>query len=258
VKAGLDFLVSRMKETEHGGSFHESGGTMYSQGIATLALCEAYAMTADKGLHGPAQKAIDFVVYAQDPVGGGWRYQPRQKGDLSVTGWQLTALKSGHFGYLCVPPVTLKKASMFLDSVQTDEGARYGYTKPATDRKTTTAVGLLMRMHLGWKKDNSALKRGVEWLSEQGPSKTNMYYNYYATRLMHQVGGEAWTKWRGKIINYLADTQSHKGHEAGSWYFGGGDLGRERGGRLYSTAMALMILEVYYRHLRIYDRPSDR
>jgi hypothetical protein len=257
VKAGLDFLVERMKETEHGSSFHESGGVMYSQGIATLALCETYAMTADKGLHGPAQKAIDFIVYAQDPVGGGWRYQPRQKGDLSVTGWQLTALKSAQFGYLQVPPVTVKKASAFLDSVQADEGARYGYTKPG-HRASTTAVGLLMRMYLGWKKDNPALKRGVDWLGEQGPSKTNMYYNYYATRLMHQVGDEPWEKWRGKIINYLANTQSHEGHEAGSWYFEGGDLGCERGGRLYSTAMALMILEVYYRHLRIYDRPKDR
>ena len=257
VKAGLDFLVGRMNETEHGGSFHESGGLMYSHGIATLALCEVYAMTADKGLHGPAQKAINFTTYAQDPVGGGWRYQPRQKGDLSVTGWQLTALKSAHFGYLNVPPVTMKKASAFLDTVQADEGAKYGYTQPGS-RASTTAVGLLMRMYLGWNKDNPAFKRGVEWLSDQGPSKTNMYYNYYATRIMHQVGDEPWEKWRGKIINYLADTQSHEGHEAGSWYFEGAGHSAERGGRLYSTAMALMILEVYYRHLRIYDRPKDR
>ena len=258
VKAGLDFLVGRIRVTQHGGSFHESGGLMYSQGIAALALCEAYAMTADKGLHAPAQKAIDFIAYAQDPVGGGWRYQPRQKGDLSVTGWQLTALKSGQFGHLRVPPVTLKKASHFLDSVQADEGARYGYTKPATDRKTTTAVGLLMRMHLGWKKNNTALERGIEWLSEQGPSESNLYYDYYATQLIHQMEGEAWAKWFGQMRDYLIDTQSKEGHEKGSWYFEGDDLGSKRGGRLYATAMAVMILEVYYRHLPIYDRPKDR
>ena len=257
VKAGLDFLVGGMKVTEHGGSFHESGGMMYSQGIATLALCEAYSMTADKGLHVPAQKAIDFIAYAQDPVGGGWRYQARQKGDLSVTGWQLTALKSAQFGYLNVPPVTVKKASEFLDSVQADQGAKYGYISPAA-RKSTTAVGLLMRMHLGWKKDNPAHTRGVEWLSEQGPSKTNMYYNYYGQRLMLQVGDETWRKWNTEMRDYLIDTQSEEGHEKGSWYFENGDLGAERGGRLYSTAMATMTLEVYYRFLPIYSRPSDR
>jgi hypothetical protein len=258
VKAGIDFLVGRMKETEHGGSFHESGGMMYSQGIATLALCEAYAMTADKKLHGPAQQAIDFIAYAQDTVGGGWRYQPRQKGDLSVTGWQLTALKSGHFAYLRVPAATVMKVSKLLDSVQADQGARYGYMKPATDRKTTTAVGLLMRMHLGWKNDNAAFQRGVEWLSDQGPSESNLYYDYYATQLMHQMGGELRSRWNAAIREHLESTQSEEGHEKGSWYFEGDDLGSERGGRLYSTAMALMILEVYYRHLRIYDRPSDR
>ena len=75
---------------------------------------------------------------------------------------------------------------------------------------------------------------------------------------MFQMGDEPWRKWANEMRSHLADTQSAEGHERGSWYFEGDDLGSERGGRLYSTAMALMILEVYYRHLPIYRRPSDR
>ncbi len=254
VTSGLYFLVTRMKQTEHGGSLHEKGGTMYSHGLAAIVLCEAYAMTRDKGLQGPAQAALKFIAYAQDPVGGGWRYSPRQAGDTSVTSWQLMALKSGHMAYLRIPPATLAGAFKFLDSVQSDNGAKYGYTQPGTGR-ATTAIGLLCRMYMGWKRDNPSLRRGVEWLSVQGPSKNNMYYNYYATQVMRHFDSEHektfWTKWNGVMRDHLVESQVKEGHETGSW-FQKGDHGADRGGRLYVTAMSTMILEVYYRHLPIY------
>ena len=63
-------------------------------------------MTNDQSLLQPAQYALNHIVYAQDPVGGGWRYSAKQPGDTSAVGWQLMALKSGHMGYLQVPPQT--------------------------------------------------------------------------------------------------------------------------------------------------------
>ncbi len=253
VRAGLYFLVKKMSVSPHGGSLLEGGGRLYSHGIASIVLCEAYAMTNDKGLYEPAQQAINFICYAQDPVGGGWRYQPRQKGDTSVVGWQLMALKSGHMGYLQIPPVVVKKASLFLDTVQANNGANYGYTTPGSG-PATTAVGLLCRMYLGWKKDNSALERGAKWLAGQGPHKTNMYYNYYATQVMRHWDGELWEKWNKVMRDQLVESQATQGHEKGSWYMPQGF--NERGGRLYCTSMATMILEVYYRHLPIYRKQS--
>ena len=67
---------------------------MYAHAIATLALCEAYGQTRDSKLKEPAQRAVNFILAAQDPKGGGWRYSPRQPGDTTVTGWQLMSLKS--------------------------------------------------------------------------------------------------------------------------------------------------------------------
>ncbi|MFH1265882.1 MAG: prenyltransferase/squalene oxidase repeat-containing protein [Planctomycetota bacterium] len=254
VKRGLHFLVNNMKLSRRG-ALYETGGSMYSHGIASIALCEAYAMTHDKGLHAPAQQALNFVAYAQDPVGGGWRYEPRQKGDTSVTGWQVMALKSGHMADLRVPARTVMKASSFLDSVQANDGAHYGYTEPTAGAEATTAVGLLSRMYLGWKKDNSALERGVKWISDKGPSKNNMYYNYYATQVMRHWEGDPWKKWNSVMRDQLISSQTQKGHEEGSWFMPAGHVS-DGGGRLYCTAMATMILEVYYRHLPIYRKPS--
>ncbi len=253
VKNGLYFLVNHMKISPKGGELYEEGGRMYSHGLASIALCEAYAMTHDKGLFTPAQQAVNFICYAQDPVGGGWRYQPRQPGDTSVVGWQIMALKSGHMAYLTVPPVVVKKSFKYLDTVQAGGGSYYGYTDPGKGQ-ATTAIGLLCRMYLGWKKDNPALERGVKQISQWGPSG-NYYYNYYATQVMRHWGGDEWKKWNGVMRDKLVNSQAKQGHETGSW-FSGGDHGAERGGRLYCTSMATMVLEVYYRHLPIYRKQS--
>lgn len=255
VYRGLQYLGGRAKLTPNGINMIESGGSMYTHGLCSIALCEAYAMTNDKALIQAAQGSLNFICYAQDPVGGGWRYAPKQPGDTSVVGWQLMALKSGHMAYLSVPPNVIKGAENFLNLVQTDSGSSYGYATPGAG-PATSAVGLLCRMYLGWKHEEPALQRGVEKLSKMGPSKNNMYYNYYATQVLHHYEGELWTKWNNVMRDQLVNSQSKAGHEAGSWFFGGGDHGSERGGRVYTTAMSTLTLEVYYRHLPIYRKTA--
>jgi hypothetical protein len=256
VRAGLYFLINNMQvRPGPRGELSEPGGNLYSHGLAAIALTEAYAMTQDESLLQPAQLALNHIVYAQDPVGGGWRYQPRTPGDTSVVGWQLMALKSGHMAYLEVPPATIQGTIRFLDSVQTQDGARYGYTAPG-DGPATSAIGLLCRMFLGWNRDHPALQRGVEWMSNLGPSSTDMYYNYYATQVMRHYDGELWEKWNKEMRDYLIETQSRQGHEAGSWFVPSRDHANTRGGRLYFTSMATMILEVYYRHMPIYGQQA--
>ncbi|HND53566.1 MAG TPA: terpene cyclase/mutase family protein [Pirellulaceae bacterium] len=254
VRRGLYFLMQSMKPQNGGGSLID-GGNMYSHGICSIVLCEAYAMTHDRELMAPAQASINFIVYAQDPVGGGWRYSPRQPGDTSAVGWQLMALKSAHMAYLNVPPATVAGAVKFLDSVQADSGSKYGYTGPGAGQ-ATTSVGLLSRMYLGWKKDNPSLQRGVQYLAATKPSRNNMYYNYYATQVMRHNEGEEWQNWNKEMRDWLVDAQGKQGHEKGSWMMKGGDHGADVGGRLYCTSMATMILEVYYRHMPIYGKAA--
>lgn len=256
VRGGLYFLVQNMKSNNQGGATLADGGSMYGHGICSIVLCEAYAMTHDRELMAPAQAVINHIVYAQDPVGGGWRYAPRQPGDTSAVGWQLMALKSAHMAYLQVPPQTIANAVKFLDSVQSDSGSKYGYTGPGAGL-ATTSVGLLSRMYLGWKKENPALQRGVEFLAKTGPSKGNLYYSYYATQIMRHNEGEEWKKWNAVMRDSLVDSQEKSGHQKGSWFTGAGDHGADRGGRHYCTSMSTMILEVYYRHMPIYRKAAS-
>lgn len=262
VRGGLYYLISNMKRTPYGADMTAGGGSMYGHGICSIALCEAYAMTQDKNLELPAQLALNFIVYAQDPVGGGWRYAPRSPGDTSAVGWQIMALKSGYLAFLQVPKPVVKNANKFLDSVQADGGSQYGYQVPGPGH-ATSAVGLLCRMYLGWERENAALERGVKQLSDIGPKinssgSGDMYFNYYATQVLHQYDGPdgpLWQKWNGKMREALIQTQSKKGHETGSWFFTG-DHGGDTGGRLYCTSMAAMTLEIYYRYMPIYSQES--
>jgi len=84
VQAGLYFLMQNMKVANGMGNLTDPGGRMYSHGLCAITLCEAFAMTQDKALRAPAQASLNYIVYAQDPVGGGWRYSAKQAGDTSV------------------------------------------------------------------------------------------------------------------------------------------------------------------------------
>ena len=248
VQRGLRYLVGEQKST---GSLFDLNGRMYSHGLAAVTLCEAYGMTRDHWLQGPAQTSLDFIVDAQHPAGG-WRYSPGQAGDTSIVGWQIMALKSGYLAYLEVPKETIERADKFLDSVQSgDYGSFYGYTNRGKSGPATTSIGLLCRMYLGWKKEHLGLRGGIDYLSQTGPSSSNMYYNYYATQVMHHFGGKPWEKWNTVMRDQLVESQAQTGHATGSWFMP--DRHVRSGGRLYCTSMAAMILEVYYRHLPIYQ-----
>ena len=88
-------------------------------------------------------------------------------------------------------------------------------------------------------------------MNEIGPSANNVYYNYYATQVLHHYHGPIWEAWHPTLRDFLVEAQATKGHESGSWYFDD-DFGSNVGGRLYITAMSTMILEVYYRHMPVY------
>jgi hypothetical protein len=262
VKRGLAFLINRMQVSRKElpeGSWHEQGGRMYSHGLAAITVCEAYAMTRDPDLLQPAQLSLNYLINSQDPRGGGWRYEPREAGDTSVVGWCLMALKSGSMGNLVVPQRTFQQTNEFLNFVSVDEGAFYGYTAPTSNlagREATTAVGLLCRMYLGFPKEHPGMKKGIEYLSETGPKLNDLYYSYYATQVMRHYGGPEWENWNRRIRDQLVAAQVKEGHATGSWVTSGAHAGQ--GGRLYSTSLACMILEVYYRHMPLYsDKSSD-
>ncbi len=250
VERGLKYLLLRQNAQ---GDF---GGGMYSHGLATIAVCEAYGLTSDPALQRAAQRAINFIVAAQSD-NGGWRYTPRSGGDTSVVGWQLMALKSGQMAGLEVPVKTFAGATRWLDSVASPDGGRYRYTPSFEYTPTMTAVGLLCRQYLGWGPRNPGLQSGVGQLRLTPPAKANtIYYTYYATQVMHHVGSDAWEFWNPLIRDQLIahqDKGTQRPHQLGSWG-PEGDVWGKAGGRIMTTSLAVLTLEVYYRHLPLYRR----
>lgn len=264
VENGLRALMDRAVPGERGYSFDLHSEQMYSHGIATITLCEAYAMTRrkPKELRDKAQGALQFIEEAQNRKDGGWRYLPNQPGDLSVTAWQIMALKSGKLAELNVSQATIYDAIRFLDDIQTDGGRRYNYLLREPYRgigedstKTCDATGLLLRMYLGWKPGDRMLDDGIEMVARPGPLKNegkecNLYFAYYATLAMHHYDSSSWRRWNGEIREFLVRTQNEHGCEAGSWYFP--DHYCDKGGRLLNTVLATLVLETPYRIMPLF------
>ena len=256
VYRALNWLLGQQKED---GDLRGDGNRtsqMYAHGQAAIALCEAYALTGDEQLRGPAQMAVNFIIRAQHKKGG-WRYSPGEAGDTSVAGWQVMALKSGQMAYLHVPPRTFQGTGLYLDRAQADKvGGRYAYVPGNRVNPAMTAEGLLCRQYLGWPKDHPGLKSGIAYLLENLPDAehANVYYWYYATQVMHHFGGEAWETWNATMRDVLTDMQQTRGHGSGSWPARG--KFSDQGGPIYMTALAICTLEVYYRHLPLYGEEA--
>ncbi len=251
VRQGVYFLLQILEETPNGGSYlHQSDRGMYNHGIATFALCEAYQLTGDQDLKRPAQQAIDFIVSSQNHRGG-WGYLPKQPGDLTLSGWQIMALKSAWAAGLDVPASTILRIDPFLDSQQVESGVYFGYGRPGRS-PTCTAIGLLVRLFRGMSHTDPRALEGAQFLRKMGRSNGDAYFNYYATLYLFHIGGTIWDTWNPEMRDHLVRTQATSGHEAGSWYFEN-PYGKE-GGRVYTTAMCAMTLEVYYRFAPIYQQ----
>jgi hypothetical protein len=229
---------------------------MYSHGLATTALCEAYGLSGDKIVGMAAQGAINYIINAQNKNDGGWRYNPGDAGDTSVLGWQVMALKSARMAGLNVGGATFSGASKWLDSVQSGPAnSLYGYQPGQGHSNSMTAVGLLCRQYLGAKRSDPMMVEGVKYLLGNLPEAElpNIYYWYYAGQVMHNMSGYEWDQWNRRMRKILVDSQCKDASTCanGSWN-PSGDLWGSRGGRLMQTAFSALMLEIYYRYLPLY------
>ncbi len=220
----------------------------YVHGAATLALCEAYGMTKDRKLKPAAEGSVLFLVNSQDRRGGGWRYNPQQGGSTSATAIQLMALKAAEKAGIKIPDATWKGISFYLDSVSVDGEGRYGYeAEKKTYALSVTSMAILSRMYLGWGRDDGDMRAGVA-LIDKSTSTENYYTNYFATQVMKNWGGREWERWNIRVRDDLIARQETDGLEKGSWAPRDRADYSQSGGRLLTTSLATLTLEVYYRN----------
>ena len=277
VSAGLAYLMKQCPV--NGPNAGRLSADMYEQGIATLALCEAYGMTKDPVLKPHAQAAVNFIQKAQS-ANGSWGYGAGQNGDTSILGWQVQALFAAQQTKdLVVDERVIKKAVQFLDSVAA--GARkatYGYSTSAGAQPGTalTAVGLWSRACIDkWGPEHPGMAEGVTGLMKNPPAgkgaMKNLYYYHYATQVVRAAGGDEWKTWnegpkaadgtrKGGMRDWLVQAQVRKEDDAtkhGSWDPEIGWFGQSCG-RLGTTAVCVLQLEVYYRYLPLFKAREEK
>ena len=258
VSRGLDYLIRIQKPNGDLRGQSVAVG-MYCHAMAALAMCEAYALTGDERLKKPASLAIDFLVDSQAEGGAAWRYEPKAPvGDTSILGWVVLALRSGRSMGFSVPDSSIKGIQAWLDGVQSGRSGGLSKYQPWREvTPTMTAEAWVCRWFLNLDTNPKRNLESANYLLEHGPDRDpyNLYYWYYGTLSMFQNGGEGWDKWNGLVRDRIVKRQKTKGHQTGSWDPDDSSYGAY-GGRIYSTALATLTLEVYYRFLRLYDQPE--
>jgi len=274
VKKGLDWLVATQKPDGLWGDRN------YEHAIAVMAIAEAYAMSNDPALKGPAQKGVQIILDRQSPGTDGyplaWDYSKPNpaRHDASVTGWNVMALKSAAAGGFNVGD-GMTGAKKWLELCWKDHNkgwekldpygeSTFPYTWNSNGGQPTgfvahdrdlSCVAALCAVFLGHHAGDPMLETLCNHIAKtQLPTKfpTNTYYMYYNTLAVFQAGGERWTKWNGVVRDALVGGQ-RKTNDCfdGSWDFQGTEFVGHQVGRLLSTAYCCLSLEVYYRYLPV-------
>jgi len=212
--------------------------------IATLAMCEAYGLTASPLFKQSAQAAVDFL-------------QRSFYADTSASLWRILALRSAKAAKLRLDPKAMDVARAWLDRVTEPNSGRVycGYSMyPPADLLTRTAAGAFCRVLTGEDpKKSRAIARATDLCLSALPREgavTEPVYWYFATMLLFQVGGDPWKAWNAGLKDAGLATQRRDGDEKGSWDPAGPN--RTTLGRAGATALMTMNFEVYYRYSRVF------
>lgn len=269
MRKALDFVLQEDRQDENGYFGKKDNGRMYGHGIITLMLSEMLGMgmndEGDRLILKRCESAIGLILRSQavpksTSHQGGWRYSPDSRdADLSVTIWQLMALRSAKNAGLKVPSSAIEEAIGYLRrsywSSLDERGeplrkvSGFAYQPGGYPDYATTAAGLLAMQVCG-QYESPFVKGAADWLLENEPQKQKKFFfygTYYYAQGMYQRGEEHSTTAREKVESLLVGMQ--KG--SGSWQGSGSEAGH---GEVYSTTMAILALAVKYHYLPIYQR----
>jgi hypothetical protein len=243
---------------------------MYEHAIAAFALADACATAvaesrdADPQLLAATEGAVRFMEAIQHNDGG-WRYKTivEEVSDPSVSEWPMFALRSAAAAGIAVAPKTNSRLIHFFKSRLATDGST-GYLGRGPSSLALTAVGMLVDEWLLGQSDSPLVRRNAKRLAAEAEARWSLkarrlsegwnqdtYYDWYNGALaMYHAGGLPWKRWNAVVRERLvAMQQGGSACSRGSWPCPGA-YSRE-GGRVYTTALAVLTLEVYYRYARI-------
>lgn len=270
LRKALDFVLRDDRQNDKGYYGGHDGSRMYGHGMISLMLAELLGMGVtpeqDRRIRQKLEKAIGLIIRAQDMKDqgdagqfGGWRYEPESRdSDLSVTIWQLLALRAAKNAGIDVPKAAIEKAVRYLKKSYstTDRGKRKHeggtcrYQPGHQPTYAASAAGLLALQICG-QYDSPEVAGSADWLMDEElnwDGRHFFYGTYYYAQGMYQRGGEYWEHARQEVSRLLLEKQKPDG----SWIAGNGE--EQNAGRVYCTAMGILSLSVKCHFLPIYQR----
>ena len=264
MKKGLEFVLKPGNQEPDGYFGKSDGSRMYGHGIISLMLAEMLGMGADEkqdaAIRERCRKAIELILRSQrmpknEHNRGGWRYTPdAADSDMSVTCWQVMALRAARNAGMDVPKESIDLAVRYIKSLYSSGERRggpggFGYASKGTEL-STTAEGLLALQVCG-EYEAEETKGASERLLQKGlrsGDKWFYYTAYYMAQGMYQRGEKYATEGRRIIYDAVLPLQ----RSDGSWEGEGGE--ERQGGKVYATSLAMLSLAVKNHFLPIYQR----
>lgn len=275
VLKGISFLVDQGMKAPVLSLVPQMNEVSYDHAIATYALCEAYAFCKQmdipsiSNLERVTVKAVDRILDGQNN-NGGWAYNYNTRAgahtDLSVTGWNVQALKAAQHGGIKPTKgeirTALRKAAMYCRKTAMPDGL-FSYQENGKEpRPSLVGVGVLSLQMCGSGSD-SAARKGLDWMlkSTNKPfnwkannTTSNLYQHYYGVQAAMNRGGDVWTAYNRAFRDATLGAQASDGSFAPNGFGGpGGNVqtsqNRHANDRIYRQCLATLMLEVYYRFL---------
>ncbi|MDA7915667.1 terpene cyclase/mutase family protein [Verrucomicrobia bacterium] len=282
MRKAIHFLTREDRQTPKGYFGDIDGSRMYGHGIITLALSEMLGMGIDPQqdavLRTRVTRAIELILRSQRvnkhsvQYEGGWRYTPTANdSDLSISVWQLMALRSAKNSDIAVPKASIDIAVEYLRrsyksqrdkrGKATNTKSGFGYQPGRNPEFATTSAGLLALQVCG-EYETPEIIGATNYLLDlthrsdgKGGKKSNIHYKskwffygtYYYAQAMMKRGQPYAAQARNFTEKILLDNQ----RPDGCWE--GGDSQERTAGRIYSTSMAILCLSVKYHYLPIFQ-----
>ncbi|MFC1672027.1 prenyltransferase/squalene oxidase repeat-containing protein, partial [Planctomycetota bacterium] len=242
---GIKYLISQQSRDGRFGP--PVSGSMYNHGIATVALLEAYGLIKDDRLKQPADAALTYIIDAQKSSGGwGYRKGTLSPPNTSISIWQIHALLIAKAMGWNDAGEQAAKGLAWLEGV-VDEKGMVGYEKAGDFPYGSQALTAMGASYLVVGADPKSLPDGVR-MAAQG-EEIDFYRWYFLTYALRAVEEIRSDPLEIRLHQALAEQQVKTGPDAGSWE--PSDQWGAAGGRVYSTALAVLSLETDTRVPRI-------
>jgi hypothetical protein len=273
INRGIDFVLGCQKPNGLFAGLGDRG--MYSHGMATLMLSEASGMVdakRQKRIDKALPVAVRLILTAQqvrkpERFRGGWRYNANSAdSDMSLTGWQLMAIRSARNNGAQIPRKAIEEAVGFVLRCRDPRTAKappkhprtgqslgvgFGYQPGGAPGLARTAIAVLCLELCGRHRSKESMLGGDWILAHPARSYGSSYFYYslyYSSQGMFQLGGKYWQQFAPYMYEMMLKFQ----RKDGAWPQG--SSGEGAAGPCYSTAMGVLSLAVSYRQLPIYQR----